>query len=222
GLVHPQLGCKQRHVPAAFGLGQHDAHGPRRHHRHQIVVGQACGKAIDAYIDRGRGVPFGKERGGKSACLGLALRSYRVLQVEDESVRARLTRSIELPFRIGGHEEQRAHQAFSPSGLFMIIACRRQRATSTSFWLKARCSNSTMPRSGFERDSRTLLTSVSTRSVSPWKSGWGKMVSFIPRLAIVVLKVVSWTEMPIIRPRVKRELTSGRPHSVFSAKSKSI
>ncbi len=44
----------------------------------------------------------------------------------------------------------------------------------------------------------------------------------MPRLAIVVPSVVSCTEMPIISPSVNSELTSGLPHSVFEAKSKSM
>ena len=97
----------------------------------------------------------------------------------------------------------------------MIIAWRMHLATSSPFWLKARCSNSTMPRSGFDFDSRTEITSVSTRIVSPWKTGCGKTVSFMPRLATVVPSVVSCTEMPIISPSVNSELTSGLPHSVL-------
>ena len=48
------------------------------------------------------------------------------------------------------------------------------------------------------------------------------MVSFMPRLATVVPTVRSLTAIPIIRPSVNSELTSGRPHSVLDAKSKSM
>ena len=71
-----------------------------------------------------------------------------------------------------------------------------------------------MPASGRDRDSRLPTTEVATCTVSPWKSGWGKRTSVMPRLAIVVPKVVSCTEMPIMRPSVKSEFTSGWPHSV--------
>ena len=39
---------------------------------------------------------------------------------------------------------------------------------------------------------------------------------------MVVPSVVSCTEMPIIRPSVNSELTSGLPHSLLAAKSKSM
>ena len=93
-------------------------------------------------------------------------------------------------------------------------AWRRQIATSVSCWLKHLCSNSTMPASGRDFDSRLPTTSVVTCTVSPWKSGFGKRTSVMPRLAIVVPTVVSLTEMPIIRPSVKSEFISGWPHSV--------
>jgi hypothetical protein len=50
----------------------------------------------------------------------------------------------------------------------------------------------------------------------------GKVTSLMPRLAMVVPTVVSLTEMPIINPRVKRELTSGWPNSVVLQNSKSM
>ncbi len=74
-----------------------------------------------------------------------------------------------------------------------------------------------MPASGRDFDTRLSTTSVSTLTVSPSNSGAGNLTSLIPRFAIVVPTVVSLTEMPIIKPSVKREFISGRPHSVSVA-----
>ena len=53
----------------------------------------------------------------------------------------------------------------------------------------------TVPRSGFERDSRFSRTSDSTNSVSPWKTGAGCESSSVARLAIA-LPEMSETLMP--------------------------
>ncbi len=53
----------------------------------------------------------------------------------------------------------------------------------------------TTPRSGFERDGVTSSTSLSTKSVSPWKTGAGCESSSVARLAIA-LPETSATDMP--------------------------
>ena len=58
---------------------------------------------------------------------------------------------------------------------------------------------------------------VSTCTVSPWNSGFGKRTSSQPRLATVVPSVVSPTEMPTIRPSVNALLTMRWPNSVCVA-----
>src|SRR5690606_18145679 len=148
----------------------------------------------------------------------LVRRGDGILQIDDHHVRARGEAPFQFPVGVSGDEQQGAHQV----GFFSIIAWRTHLATSTSFWLYARCSNSTMPRSGFDLDSRTESTVVSTRIVSPWKTGCAKIVSVMPRFATVVPTVMSLTEMPIMRPSVNSEFTRGLPHSVLAAKSKSI
>ncbi|MGY4464400.1 hypothetical protein ACVWWK_000082 [Bradyrhizobium sp. LB9.1b] len=67
-----------------------------------------------------------------------------------------------------------------------IIAMRRHLPTISSFWFKAWCSNSTMPALGRDLDSRNESTFVVARKVSPWKTGFGKVTSVMPRLATVV------------------------------------
>eukprot|EP01037_Dinobryon_pediforme_P010185 gene10186-10254_t len=59
-------------------------------------------------------------------------------------------------------------------------------------------------------------TRVSVRIVSPEKTGRGKVVSVIPRLAMVVPMVVSCTDSPITSPSVKIEFISGLPNSVVA------
>ena len=93
-------------------------------------------------------------------------------------------------------------------------AARRHVATISPRWLNAWCSNSTTPASGRERDARTERTIERARIVSPWNTGLGNSTLFMPRLAMVVPRVVSPTDMPIIRPSVNSELTMRWPNSV--------
>src|SRR6476620_7787662 len=74
-----------------------------------------------------------------------------------------------------------------------------------------------MPASGRDRDARFDAISVTTLMVSPSKSGWGNVTSVMPKLAMVVPRGVSLTEMPIINPSVKSECMRGFPHSVSVA-----
>ena len=71
-----------------------------------------------------------------------------------------------------------------------------------------------MPALGRDLDARSSSTSVSIRRVSPWNTGLGKRTSSQPRLATAVPRVVSPTEMPTMRPRVKPLLTMRWPNSV--------
>ena len=94
---------------------------------------------------------------------------------------------------------------------------RRQRHTSSSRWLWARCSNTTIPASGRDFDARASTTSVSTRTVSPGKTGAGNTTSVIPSCATMVPSVSSGTERPTTSATVNMLLTSGRPNSVPAA-----
>ena len=71
-----------------------------------------------------------------------------------------------------------------------------------------------MPALGRDWLARSSCTVVRERTVSPWKTGFGKRVSLMPRLATVVPSVVSCTDRPITRPSVKMLFTSGWPNSV--------
>src|SRR4051794_22838816 len=109
-----------------------------------------------------------------------------VLEIEDKRIGLGAKRLVELFALVAWNEEQRAHHSLRASGRFFMNAWRRQTATSVSSWLKHLCSNSTMPASGRDFDSRLPMTKVVTCTVSPWKSGCGKRTSLMPRLAIVV------------------------------------
>ena len=98
-----------------------------------------------------------------------------------------------------------------------MSAERIARQTSVSSRTNARCSNVTIPWFGLDLDSRTLRISVSTRIVSPSKSGAGKTTSLNPRLATVVPVVISPTLIPTTSASVNIELNSGFPNSVLAA-----
>src|SRR5262249_51696348 len=63
---------------------------------------------------------------------------------------------------------------------------RLNSATMTPSWFNTRVWTLTVPRSGFERDSLTSSTSVSQKSVSPWKTGFGWLSSSVARFAIAL------------------------------------
>ncbi len=79
-----------------------------------------------------------------------------------------------------------------------------------------------IPAPGRDSLSRLLTTRVRARSVSPWNTNLGKVTSIIPKLAMVVPSVVSWTDMPIMMPSVLSELNRRCPHSVPAAKCVSM
>src|SRR5690606_23628720 len=100
--------------------------------------------------------------------------------------------------------EQR-HQAFATGvsgGFFSIMPMRVASQTTTSFWFKPTCLTVTMPACGYFFDSRRSSTSVRTLTVSPGKSGLGKVIFSKPRFPIVVPCVSSPTMTPHTRPSV--------------------
>src|SRR5580692_7648622 len=68
-----------------------------------------------------------------------------------------------------------------------------------------------MPASCRDFDSRLRKMVDSARSVSPWNTGFGKVIFSYPRFPIVVRKVRSGTIIPPIRAAVKRLFISRRP-----------
>src|SRR5271170_6813906 len=148
-----------------------------------------------------------------------AVRRDRILEIEHERVGVRGFGLGELAFAVARHEQERAER--HDAGRLRISADRLQKATSSARWLKHRWSNTTIPESGRERLSRFSATVVSARSVSPINTGCAKRVSAMPRLAMVVPRVVSPTDTPIIRPSVKMLLTMRWPNSVPLANSAS-
>ena len=156
----------------------------------------------------------------------LAVGRHRVLEVERDRVgrRARqLAQHVGLArrARTAGCAGERARGSRRPAVPVHERVAAGAWHTSSSRWLKPRCSNVTMPWSGRDFDSRAATTSDSPWRVSPANIGAGNATSSNPRLATVVPCVVSSTEMPTSRPRVKRLLTSGRPNSVPAAYSAS-
>jgi hypothetical protein len=79
----------------------------------------------------------------------------------------------------------------------------------------------TIPASGRDLLTRAATTSVRVEIVSPANTGAGNATSVMPRLATSVPMVRLCTDMPIIRPSVYSEFTSGRPNSVKAAYSAS-
>src|ERR1700684_1850524 len=68
-----------------------------------------------------------------------------------------------------------------------------------------------MPASGRVFDSRLRKMVDSARSVSPWNTGFGKVIFSYPRFPMVVRNVRSGTIIPPMRAAVKRLFTSRRP-----------
>ena len=133
------------------------------------------------------------------------------IRVETEVVEARRSRS----------RPAAGHQAPCPAGSVCISPVRRSRQTSSSRWLYARCSNSTIPASGLDRDRRAATTSVSTRMVSPAKTGAGNCTSDSASWAMIVPRVSSGTDSPTTSAAVNMLFTSGRPNSLCAAYSAS-
>ena len=152
------------------------------------------------------------QEGERAAARRLLLRRRDgILQVEDQRVGAGAERLVELR----GRRRRGRRGASAPSARPLLheglaAADRDQRVVLVEA-LVLELDDAGV---GRDFDSRLAITSVVTCTVSPWKSGFGKRTSVIPRLAIVVPTVVSLTEMPIIRPSVKSEFISGWPHSV--------
>jgi hypothetical protein len=87
---------------------------------------------------------------------------------------------------------------------------RLNSATSTPSWLSTRVCTFTVPRSGFDCDSRFSSTSDSQNSVSPWKTGAGCLSSSVARLAIA-LPLTSETLMPRASEYTSGPTTTLRP-----------
>ena len=83
----------------------------------------------------------------------------------------------------------------SPGFLRGTRTRRLNSATRTPSWLRTRVWTLTTPRSGFDFEGLTSSTSVSQKSVSPWKTGLGWLSSSVARLAIA-LPETSETDMP--------------------------
>ena len=66
------------------------------------------------------------------------------------------------------------------------MTARVNSSTVSPRWFWAVVSTVTMPRSGWERDSRMSVTSVRALSVSPWKTGAVWRRSVVARLAIAL------------------------------------
>ena len=177
-LAHREPRIEERDVGAAGRLRQHDAVGRAGHDHVEVAVGKRRRKRIDAHIE----------------AAAAPARSRLFLQEGEGGAPRRLLarRRRPNPPGRGSARRRRSASAFSSfSGLspgtksserirrrrFFMKAWRRQIATSTSCWLKHLCSNSTMPASGRDFDSRLRHTSVVTCTVSPWKSGLGKRTS---------------------------------------------
>src|SRR3569832_631924 len=185
------------------GFRHDQAGGLRGNHRLQARDEIRRTDGIDADPDR-LAVLILQEVAREGACLRTVLCRDGVFEVEDQRIRGRRFRLGELLLAVSGDEEERTQDHF---GVLCIRALRLHWATVSPRWLMALCSNRTMPWDGRDLLSRISSTVVSTRSVSPWKTGLGKVTSVMPRLATVDPSVVTCTEMPIIRPSVNSELT---------------
>src|SRR5262249_5031444 len=143
----------------------------------------------------------------------------RILEVDDDGVGFDVRGLGQFLFAVPGDEQHRAQQ-HGHLGLRRMRAERLHWPTSSSRWLKQRWVKMTMPLSGRDLLSRSSSTSVSMRMVSPWNRGLGKRTSSQPRLATAVPRVVSPTEIPTMKARVRQLLTMRAPYSVcFEASS---
>src|SRR3546814_16969057 len=106
-----------------------------------------------------------------------------ILQVEDQHIGTNIPGLGEFAFAVAGHEEERAQPH---TGLRIISALRSVRQTISFVWLSPRCSKVMIPCVGRDLLSRSSTTLVRARIVSPEKTGLGKPVSVMPRLADVV------------------------------------
>ena len=84
---------------------------------------------------------------------------------------------------------------YSPGSRRGTSTRRLNSATRTPSWLSTRVWTLTTPRSSFDFEGLTSSTSVSQKSVSPWKTGLGWLSSSVARLAIA-LPETSETDMP--------------------------
>src|SRR5450631_743192 len=206
-------------------FGQHDAIRSARHHDGEVIGELAAGERVYAHpkLQRGALLMRREEVAHTSSRLGQELRGHGILKIEDERIGTAGARLVVLSGVVTGYEEPRTNRGdrTHEEGLFSMSAARRQEATSSPSWLKARCSKVTMPESDRERLSRLASTTVSARKVSPMRTGNGNLTSSQPRFPKVVPYVVSYTDSPTKRPRVKTLFTMRSPNTVPLAYSAS-
>ena len=116
-------------------------------------------------------------RPSSSRAIGLLCGNDAVLQVEDDRVGAALQRLHHLLVAVRRDEQPAARRGAQKAhaGFFRSSAERVHLHTSSPRWLKLRCSQVTIPAFGRDLLSRTSRHSLSLRSVSPTKTGEGKI-----------------------------------------------
>ena len=213
-LERVEIVRQQVEVGLADALGEHDAVGLALHDDGEIAQRQAGVERVDADIELGAGAVGALEIGERHVARDL--------------------------LAVGGDESSRSR--IRPSGRDGPLASLRSESAGTN--RKERICLSASGRLAHQRLARALGDDLAalvdggvvelddagigprlalahakhlgrTCSVSPWNTGLGKRTSVMPRLAIVVPSVVSFTVMPIIRPSVNRLLTMRWPNSVF-------
>src|SRR5690349_12938048 len=189
----------------------------------QIIAMRLAADRVDPHPPFRLAVAALGEQAQKFARQRLLRRRDAVLQVEDDGVRLAGQRLHHLLVAVRGDEQPAARRrgAGVHAGFLWSRADRFIVQTVSPRWLIARCSQVTIPAVGRELLSRVAVTSLSKRSVSPMKTGFGKRTSSKPRLAINVPRVVSATDTPTTRLKVKQLLTRICPNSLAFAASAS-
>ena len=130
---------------------RHAEAGGDRVHPHPALAAAEIQLAEPARDDRPRGF--------------LQIGGDGVLEIEDEAVGGQREGLGDHLLVAAGHEVQRAAAPRQGHGgqaeRLRIMALRRARMTRSPCWLRARCSNVTMPHCGRDFDSRLSITSVS-------------------------------------------------------------
>jgi len=139
------------------------------HDGREIGLSQLARQGIDPDKDR-HGPRLLQKCRDTLPSLGLARRSNSIFQIQDQGIGAGFER-LHHPFGpIARNKQKRSQPHAMP---LRINAVRKASQTISSFWLKARWRKVTIPESGRDRDARKDTTSVSTRIVSPMKTGLG-------------------------------------------------
>ena len=124
-LEFVQLGCQPRRIVRAAGLRQHDAARRRRHHRLQVG---GCLPGIDRVDPQPDVVTAFDVLAGKRARARPVVCGDGILQVNDQRIRARVPRFLELALAVA-RDKQEAADHF---GFFSISAMRLHSPTSSS------------------------------------------------------------------------------------------